>query len=146
MTGRENDVGFMIRQIHGDLGCRVNNRLRAEGLTSSQLEVLHYLGTREGEGSTLRDLEEYLGVTHPTVVGLVRRLGEKGLVNSGRDPRDGRARNLTLTAKAREQQDRLLSYDRVKDTEAMLTRGFTDGERAELVRLLRRVQQNLKDG
>lgn len=144
MTDRENDVGFIVKQIHDDLGSYLDGRLRANGLTSAQVEVIRFLSEREGERTTLRDLEEYLGVSHPTVVGLVRRLAEKGILRSDRDPKDGRARNLSLTPMAREERIGIPTFEKVKEAEELLTRGFTGEERLELVRLLRRVQENLK--
>ena len=146
MTGRECDVGFIIKQINDDLGSYLDGRLRANGLTSTQVEVIRFLSDREGERTTLRDLEEYLGVSHPTVVGLVRRLTEKGIVRSDRDSRDGRARNLSLTPMAREERIGIPTFEKVRQAEDMLTRGFTEAERLELVRLLRRVQENLTNG
>ena len=144
MTERENDVGFIVKQIHDDLGRYLDGRLRANGLTSAQVEVIRFLSEREGERTTLRDLEEYLGVPHPTVVGLVCRLADKGILRSDRDPKDGRARNLSLTSMAWKEGIGIPTFEKVKEAEDLLTQGFTEEERLELVRLLRRVQENLK--
>ena len=51
---RENDVGFMIKQIHDDLGRYLNQRLKSEGITSAQAEVLHFVGARAGCGGVFR--------------------------------------------------------------------------------------------
>lgn len=145
MTQREYDVGFMIKQIHDDLGSYLDGRLRANGLTAAQVDVIRFLSEREGERTTLRDLEEYLGVSHPTVVGLVKRLVEKGIVHSKQDPRDGRAKNLSLTPKAREKKIGIPTFEKVKEAEELLTKDFTQEEQRELVQLLRRVRENLKN-
>ena len=138
---RENDVGFMIKQIHDDLGRYLNQRLKSEGITSAQAEVLHVVGARAGERTTLRDVEEFLGVSHPTVVGLVRRLCEKGLLRSEQDPADGRARNLSVIAQRGESPDQ---GEAVLCREDMLSEGVTKDEREQLVKLLRRVRKNLR--
>ena len=69
---RENDIGFLIKLIYDDLGRVLGRRFQATGLTPSQAEVLQFANSRSGARTTLRDVEAFLGVSHPTVVGLVQ--------------------------------------------------------------------------
>lgn len=139
--GRENDVGFLIKLIYDDHGKVLYQRFRSEGITPAQAEVLRFVMTQGGARVTLRDVEAFLGVSHPTVVGLVSRLVEKGLLISVPDPDDRRARNLYPLPPADAKGQ---SLDAIEDSEEPLTRGFTPEERAELVRLLKMVRENLK--
>ena len=72
--GRENDVGFLIKLIYDDHGKVLYQRFRSEGITPAQAEVLRFVMSQGGARVTLRDVEAFLGVSHPTVVGLVSRL------------------------------------------------------------------------
>ena len=78
--GRESDVGFLIKLIYDAHGKVLYQRFRSEGITPAQAEVLRFVMAQGGARTTLRDVEAFLGVSHPTVVGLVSRLVEKGLV------------------------------------------------------------------
>ena len=139
---RENDIGFLIKLIHDDLDKVLHQLFQSEGLTPAQAEVLRFVIARGGTRTTLRDVEAFLGVSHPTVVGLVSRLVEKGLRISLPDPDDGRARNLypQLPAHA---QGTLLNI--LQDSEQLLTTGLSPQEKAELARLLKQVHKNLKN-
>lgn len=64
-------------------------------LTLRQLQVLVLV--RGQPGVTGHDLSEHLGVTTPTVSGLVDRLVTKGLLGRQPDPEDRRRVLLTLT-------------------------------------------------
>lgn len=139
--GRESDVGFLIKLIYDDHGKVLFQHFRSQGLTPAQAEVLRFVMSQGGARITLRDVEAFLGVSHPTVVGLVSRLVDKGMLISVPDPEDRRARNL-YPAPPPDARD--VSLDGLEESEALLTRGFTPEERAELVRMLKRVRENLQ--
>ena len=80
-------------------------------------------------------------MSHPTVVGLVSRLVEKGLLISVPDPEDKRARNLYPLPPADAKDEAL---NAIEDSEELLTRGLSPEERAELVRMLKVVRDNLQ--
>ena len=145
MLARENDIGFLLKKVHDDLDSVLNKKLSPLGVTSSQADVLRFLDQRENERTTLRDVEKYLGVSHPTVVGLINRLVEKGLVISSRDPEDGRARNLSLNPRLSLAVEKERTADRVNDVEYLLTRGFSEEEIEMLRRMLRKMLANLQN-
>lgn len=139
--GRESDVGFLIKLIYDAHGKVLYQRFRSEGITPAQAEVLRFIMAQGGARITLRDVEAFLGVSHPTVVGLVSRLVEKGLLISVPDPEDKRARNLYPLPPADAKGEAL---DAIEDSEDLLTRGLSPEERAELVRMLKVVRDNLQ--
>ena len=139
--GRESDVGFLIKLIYDAHGKVLYQRFRSEGITPAQAEVLRFIMAQGGARITLRDVETFLGVSHPTVVGLVSRLVEKGLLISVPDPEDKRARNLYPLPPADAKGEAL---DAIEDSEELLTRGLSPEERAELVRMLKVVRDNLQ--
>ena len=95
------------------------------------------------EGGTVTDLKNYLGVTHQTAQGLVRRLAEKGLLESSRSPQDGRCQVLSITPAGREAAGRMIqSRERTGDK---LFHGMSTGERQEFLRLLTIAYENVRD-
>lgn len=74
------DVGFIIKLLHDVIGRNVNRELETQQLTNSQMSVLLYLHSRENADVSIRDIQGFLNVSHPTAAGLVRRLNKKGFV------------------------------------------------------------------
>ena len=79
-------------------------------LTMQQLRVL--LTLTRAPGITTHELSRFLGVSAPTVSGLVDRLAEKGLIGRATDPADRRVRRLRISAAGR---DIVESLDTVLD-------------------------------
>lgn len=84
-------IGFLLKQIHDNMDRHANRNLKPQGLTFSQMRLLVLLYVRPSAPSQ-KELEEQMGVTHPTVVGLIKRLEGKGLVRCGFDSRDKRVK------------------------------------------------------
>lgn len=71
---------------------------RAAGLTPAQHQLLLAIKGHEGErGPTVGELSEYLVLRHNSVVELIDRAGEAGLVRRERDEDDHRIVHLHLT-------------------------------------------------
>lgn len=86
--------------------------LLATTLTIQQWKVLllvHLEGSLGGH-----DLAERLGVTAPTVSGVVDRLAERGLVARLADPQDRRVRRVRLTAAGERLVEDLLTAGRTR--------------------------------
>jgi DNA-binding MarR family transcriptional regulator len=79
----------------------------------------------------------------PTVNGILDRMEEKELLVRTADPADGRRKLVALTEKGQS----LLAQTRqaFAETEAMMRKQFTEEERAQLMALLLRLRQNLKE-
>lgn len=69
----------------------------AHGLSFNEYDVLFNLSTQPGRRIRLRDLNQYLLLTQPSVSRLVDRLVGRGYVAKESDPADGRGAVLTLT-------------------------------------------------
>ncbi|HJP75485.1 MAG TPA: MarR family winged helix-turn-helix transcriptional regulator [Pseudonocardiaceae bacterium] len=71
---------------------------RQAGLTPAQHQLLLAVkGHRDRRGPTIREVAEYLGVQHHSVVGLADRAVDAGLVARARDAVDARLVRLVLT-------------------------------------------------
>src|ERR1700748_3077656 len=83
----------------------VDHRAKSRGTTRAQWIVLFRL--REQEGLSQVDLAEVLELQPISLVRLLDRLGEHGLLERQHDPRDRRANRLFLTAAGRQLVDDL---------------------------------------
>ena len=75
----KNDVGYLIKRINDKLAVRADAELKQFNLTMSQCRVFLYLSSRGGQ-ATQKEIETFLDVAHPTVVGLVSRMEQNGYV------------------------------------------------------------------
>jgi len=103
--------------------------------------LLLELSSREGQ--TQNDLVETLSLSKPTVSLALKKLEEKEFVKRETDEYDRRAARVFLTEKGKETARNLQSQ--LREQEAKAFRGFTTNEREQLVKLLARVKENLKN-
>ena len=94
----KNDVGYLIKRINDKLAVRADAELKQYHLTMSQGRVFLYLSSRGGQ-ATQKEIETFLGVAHPTVVGLVSRMEQSGYVTCW-PCEDGRNKYVKLTPQA----------------------------------------------
>jgi len=88
----------------------IDNRAKEKGTTRAQWIVLFRL--RQQEGLSQVDLAEVLELQPISLVRLLDRLVEHGLLERRHDPKDRRANRLFLTARGRELVD---SLDSLRD-------------------------------
>lgn len=106
-----------------------------EGVTPAQLTILLLIAANPGIKQTT--LADVLEVDRSTMVRLVDRCEELHLVRRGSSRADRRAAPPVLTARGRAFVDGVLPRIRRKELE--YTSVLDDGERAELARLLRKL-------
>ncbi len=139
---KRESCGLLIKQIHDAVGKHVNNMLREKDLTLAQVRVLMELGNSGGAAVPLKTLERRFHVAQPTVVGVVRRLEAKGLVEGFPDPEDSRVKLVRLTPEGDKfREDNMRA---IEETEKRLLSNLTEAEQRELLRMLRTVYDNIK--
>ena len=111
------------------------------GLTGPQAGFLHYI-VKSGGSLSQKDLEQMSGVSHPTVVGIVTRLQEKGFISISTDPADRRRRIITLTQKAEDVTAHLAEGSALLNDNLVI--GLSPSEQKELSRLLQILDHNLR--
>ncbi|MGN1073860.1 MAG: MarR family winged helix-turn-helix transcriptional regulator [Eubacteriales bacterium] len=137
---KEKDVGYLIKNINDKLKAHADADLKTFRLTLAQSRVLAFLNGQGGE-ATQKEIELFLEVSHPTVVGIVSRMEQNGYLACTVDARDRRNKVVHLTAKARalgEDMER-----NVAENEKKMLESLSDGEIAELKRMLTVIYQNL---
>ena len=135
----KNDVGYLIKSINDKLKVRADAELKQYHLTMSQSRVLVYLRSRGGQ-ATQKEIEIFLDVAHPTVVGLVSRMEQNGYVTCW-PCEDGRNKYVKLTPQA-EAIDKDMQ-ENMHANEEMLLAPLSPGDRERLRDLLLTVAEHL---
>lgn len=114
-------------------------RLRAVGLATAQLPVLSMLSG--GRQLSQIELARRAKVEQPSMAQLLTRMERDGLIRRVPDPSDRRSSLVMLTDEA----ERRLPEGRaiLRQSNAEMTHGMTDGEIEQLLSLLGRVLENV---
>ena len=135
----KNDVGYLIKRINDKLAARADAELKQFNLTMSQCRVFLYLSSRGGQ-ATQKEIETFLDVAHPTVVGLVSRMEQNGYVTCW-PCEDGRNKYVKLTPQA-EAIDKDMQRTQLENEE-MLLAPLSSEDRERLRDLLLTVAEHL---
>lgn len=95
------DVGYLIKNINDKLKVKADADLKRYNLTFTQSRVFAFLQEKGGQ-ATQKEIEIFLDVAHPTVVGIVSRMEQNGYVTTYFDSKDKRNKNVKLTKQAEE--------------------------------------------
>lgn len=134
-------IGYLLKQITDKIKASADADLKCRNLTLSQVRVLEYVSNKGGK-VTQKSIEEYLNVSHPTVVGIVSRMEKNGYLLSYTDKDDRRNKIVEMTDRAayisHEMQNEILSQ------EARLLQGLTEEEIESLHRMLHIIFKNIE--
>lgn len=134
------DTGVYFKLINDKLRTQANADLKAHGLTMTQSRVLRFLSDIGGE-ATQKEIEEFLSVAHPTVVGIVSRLEQNGFITFHLDSADKRNKVVVLTEKA-VQVDREMK-EIIRRQDEKLFASLSKEQVKELTFLLQTIYENL---
>lgn len=133
-------VGHLIKSINEKLKAKADLDAKEHNLTLSQSFVLTFLDNKGGQ-ATQKEIEKYLDVSHPAVVGIISRMEQNHHVTCWMDPNDKRIKMVSLTPQAK---------TLVNDMSAMclqwennMLAGFSAEEIETLKELLSRVNDNM---
>lgn len=134
------DCVTLLRHIHTTLKNEFNHSLESLDLTLSQFEVLQALKHAD-EGISLKELEKRIHVAQSTTTGIVSRMEQKGMVTLTPDPRDRRAKVISVTHEGRLLADR--ASVAMKETGHRLFGALTETELQILQSLLQKMARNV---
>lgn len=134
------DTGVYFKLINDKLRTQANADLKAHSLTMTQSRVLRFLSDIGGE-ATQKEIEEFLSVAHPTVVGIVSRLEQNGFITFHPDSADKRNKVVVLTEKA-VQVDREMK-EIIRRQDEKLFASLSKEQVKELTFLLQTIYENL---
>ena len=133
--------GEYFKMINIQFMAHADAALRPLGLTCAQSDLLMYLNTRGDQETTVQDIGRHFRLKHPTVIGFLRRLEEKGFVTTTVSERDRRCRVIRLTDKFSEV--RRVMQDIRERMDARAARGFSPEEMAQLQSYRARIYHNI---
>lgn len=138
----EEKLGLLIKRISNALKKDLDHHLKDIELTMSQGMVLAFLNNAPQEELTQKAVEQYFGLQHPTVSGILKRLEKNGFVSCSVNQSDRRLKDIHLTDKARNIDARAKKHQ--AQLEEVFTKGFTKEEADTLRSLLKRVLENIE--
>lgn len=92
-------IGTRLLRIHDLLRAEGNSFYKAQGIEfeTKWFPVLYVLSVKSPLG--IMDLAQQIGLSHPALIALLKELEKRDLVDSVKDARDERKRNMFLTKK-----------------------------------------------
>ncbi len=93
------DIGYLMKNINDRLKVIADADLKAYNLTLTQSRVMAFLEDKGGQ-ATQKEIQLFLRVSHPTVVGIVSRMEQNGHLVSWIDEQDRRNKIVRLTDRA----------------------------------------------
>jgi DNA-binding MarR family transcriptional regulator len=135
---RKMPIPYLLKLIVDQIRTGADADLKSMHLTLTQSRVLAFLVDKEGQ-ATQKEIEDFLQVSHPTVVGIVSRMEKNGYLKFSYA---GTSKIVRLTPYAKD-----VGQDMVKamaENDAQLMKGLSKKETAELQRMLLQVYQNIK--
>ena len=131
---RPSQTGYLLKVINDKLKAKADADFKKHNITLTQSRVLCFLELKKGK-ATQKEIEDFLEVAHPTVVGVVSRLEKAGYVRTYADPKNKRNKIVEATDEVKalgrkmkktidEHEDKLLhglSNEQIQQLNEMLT-------------------------
>jgi len=137
----ENMYGPMIKRIEEILEWNLNLEMKKYKITNSQGKVICFLSSQSGYMCSQKTLEDFLEVSHPTTVSIVKSMEKKKLIRIETDTKDKRMKNIYLIWGSPERYEEL-NHNALR-TESILTKGFSEKEKAQFISYLNRAYENM---
>lgn len=133
-------IGYLIKSINDKIKVKADADLKSHKLTLAQSRIIIFLASKKGQ-ATQKDIENFLQVSHPTVVGLVSRMESRGFLSCHLDPDDRRNKIVMLTDSAKETG---FNMDEViQNLEKKMLSPLTDEQIVQLTNMLEIIYKNL---
>ena len=139
MTDQHPTLGFLLHEVARLLRKRFEQRAGHLGLTRSQWQAIAYLA--KSEGINQAGLAEMMEIEPITLVRILDKLAERGLIERRQHPTDRRTWQLFLKEAAR---PLLVAMQPIGEaTRAEALNGVSDGDRDRLFQTLTLMKSNL---
>lgn len=138
---QQKDIGYLIKNINDKLKVKADADLKHSNLTLAQSRVLAFLDSRGGQ-ATQKEIEVYLEVSHPTVVGIISRMEQNGHLQCWIDETDKRNKIVALTEQAKALGEEM--KQRILANEKMLLASLSEADIKKLKQMLLTIYNNLE--
>lgn len=142
---REQDIGYMIRIIHINIGKYFSSCWKKEETepTRMQCAIMHYLKHHANEDVFQKHLEEAFSISGATATKMLKTMEKDGIICRIPMEKDARLKKLELTERGHELNRS--AYENVKHFEEGMKKGFTEEELTIFRGYLDRLTQNIVD-
>lgn len=137
----QKDIGYFFKNINDKLKAKADADLKRYNLTLTQSRVLVFLNSKGGK-ATQKEIEIFLEVAHPTVVGIVSRMEQNGHVVCWIDETDRRNKMVKLTEQA--EAIRLDMEQNILVNEKKMLASLSEEDIAHLRKMLTVIYKNLE--
>ncbi len=138
---KKNSIGGIIKYISDKVRQKADNNLKDHNVTLSQVRVLNFLW-RENGSCSQKQIEDFLQVSHPTVVGLVSRMEQSGYIHTSVSPDDKRNKIVTVTDSGMALASELCRF--MDDMDNRMLEGLSEEQQSQLADMLLTVAKNLE--
>ena len=138
---KKKSIGGMIKNISDKVRQKADNNLKDHNVTLSQVRVLNFLW-RENGSCSQKQIEDFLQVSHPTVVGLVSRMEQSGYIQTSVSPDDKRNKIVTVTDSGMALASELCRF--MDDMDNRMLEGLSEEQQSQLADMLLTVAKNLE--
>ncbi len=135
-------IGYLIKNLNDKIKSKADADLKTHNLTLSQSRVLAFLSKHDGV-STQKEIEVFLGISHPTVVGIISRMERNGYIICTVDDKDRRNKIISLTEKAVAFRERIVQ--KIEHDEKEMLRTLSEEDVENLSRILRVIYNNIEE-
>lgn len=132
--------GPIMKKINEEMERRVTMEIKKYRLTLTQARIILFLAKSEEKTVTQKELEDYLQVSHPTTVTIVKSMEAKKMVETFFSDADKRMKNVKLIW-GNETIYRELGQN-AENMESKLLAGFSEEEKELFYLFLSRVHKN----
>ena len=138
------DIGAMIKILSEALRQQANRDCREYNLTMQQMRIIHFLKKRENnEVTSQKDIQDFLKISHPTVVNILHLMKNKGFIETCVSPKDKRVKLVRLTG--REEGFVTQMIQNRERLERQLVKGLSPKEQNDFLRFLKLAYQNIME-
>lgn len=138
---KKNSIGGIIKYISDKVRQKADNNLKDHNVTLSQVRILNFLWRQEGSCSQ-KQIENFLQVSHPTVVGLVSRMEQSGYIHTSVSSDDKRNKIVTVTDSGMALASELCRF--MDDMDNRMLEGLSEEQQSQLADMLLTVAKNLE--
>lgn len=132
--------GHRFRILHCCTDQLMTEAMAQMDLTSSQSRIMGFIA-RSKAPPCPRDIEEFFGLSHPSVSGTLNRLEKKNFIEFRPDENDHRCKRIYILPKGQECHSRMVQT--IDGIESRIVSDFTAEEQAQFSALLNRAIHNL---
>jgi DNA-binding MarR family transcriptional regulator len=137
----KHNFGLLFKKINNRFTQIQNQNLKKNDVSFQQGALLMYLSKVTDHEVSQKEISEVLNIKHTSVIGLLERLEEKGLIERSVRPDNKRYRVITLTDKGRKTVSDI--WVCICKTEQKIVGSMTEEEQNLLEMLLNKIYANM---